>query len=216
MMTWNQNLKRGHFTADKTLTSLQRLPFQKRKKWRSVEPQLFEEIFLSSKMKLETFKAQNVVNLWMYQSVVTQPKEKNASLQIHLLVHFLASSKDRKGNQMQEKNCVNWLILWQFPFNSIFLLFSLNYNYSAQNAEFYITVQAVSAWFWALPWLGLSWVCTDPSSLGYFNLFYCHQCLNNKFWCHWKDFHEITNILYILKERNLKATLEKYFCEIWE
>lgn len=152
----------------------------------------------------------------MYQSVVTQPKEKNASLQIHLLVYFLASSKDRKGNQMQQKNCVNWLILWQFPFNSTFLFFSLNYNYSAQNAEFYTTFQAVSAWFWALPWLGLPCLCTAPSSPGYFNLCYCYQCLNNKFWCHWKGLHEITNILFIFKEINLKVSLEKYFSEIWE
>lgn len=59
MMTSNQNLKRGHFTADKTLTTLQRLPFkkEKKKKKHSVEPQLFEEIFFSSKMKLETFRS---------------------------------------------------------------------------------------------------------------------------------------------------------------
>lgn len=90
----------------------------------------------------------------------------------------------------------------------------IDYNYSAQNAEFYTTFQAVSASFRALPWPGLSWVCTGPSSLGYFNLFNCHQCLNNKSWCHWKDFHEITNILLIFKERNLKVSLEKYFSEI--
>lgn len=56
MVTWNQNLKRGHFTADKTLTSLQRLPFKQEKKG-SVEPQLFEEMFFSSKMKLETLRS---------------------------------------------------------------------------------------------------------------------------------------------------------------
>lgn len=57
MMPLNQNLKRGHFTADKTLTSLQRIPFKKGEKGHSVEPQLFEEIFFSSKMELETFRS---------------------------------------------------------------------------------------------------------------------------------------------------------------
>lgn len=87
----------------------------------------------------------------------------------------------------------------------------IDYNYSAQNAEVYTMFQAVSASFWALPWLGLPWVCTSPSPLGYFNLFTCYQCLNNKFWYHWKDFHEITNILFIFKERKPESKSGKEF-----
>ena len=52
---WIKKLKRGHHTADKILTSLQKTFFYNGKNG-SVEPQLFEEIFFSSKIKLEIFR----------------------------------------------------------------------------------------------------------------------------------------------------------------
>lgn len=187
------------------------------KKWRSVEPQLFEEIFLSSKMKFETFRSPKCCKFMNVSICGYAAKRKKMHLfrYISWFIFWLLP-RTEKAIKCDRKIV---LIGWSYDnFHSTVFscYFSLNCNYSAQNAEFYITVQADSAWFWALPWLGLSWVCIDPSSLGYFNLFYCYPCINNKFWCHWKDFHEITNILYILKERNLKVTLEKYFFEIWE
>lgn len=134
-------------------------------------------------------------------------KGKNASLQIHLLVYFLASSKDRKGNQTQQKNCINWLILWQFPFNSIFLFFSLITIIQHKMQRFTPCFKQF------LPLFGHchGWDCTSPSPLGYFNLFTCYQCLNNKSWYHWKDFHEITNILFIFKERKPESKSGKEF-----
>lgn len=154
----------------------------KRKKNGSVEPQLFEEIFFSSKMKLETFRSPKCCKFMNVSICGYAAKRKKMHLfrYISWFIFWLLP-RTEKAIKCNRKNCVNWLILWQFPFNSIFLLFSLNYNYSSENAEFYITFQTVSAWFWALPWLGLPWVCTAPSSPGYFNLFNSYQCLNNKF-----------------------------------
>lgn len=88
-------------------------------------------------------EAQNARNLRMYESAVItqQKKSKSISLQIRLSFYFLSSFKNRKGNQMQQKNCINWLILQGFPFNSIFPFIQLKLNYSVQTAKLYTMFQ---------------------------------------------------------------------------
>lgn len=99
-------LKRGHYTADKTLTSLQR-HFLNGKNG-SAEPQLFEEILFFSKIKLEPFRSTKCCkfkNAWICDDYAAT--EKNASPQICPLFYFLSSLKKRQSNAT-EKLLIGW------------------------------------------------------------------------------------------------------------
>lgn len=165
MMTRNQNLKRGHFTADKTLTSLQRLPFKKEKKknkkgtvcWGSV---VWRNILLLQNEIRNIQKAPNVVNLWMYQSVLKQPKGIKKKMHLFRYISWFIFWLLPRTEKAIKCNRKIVLIGWSYD-NLHSTVFSCSFHWiiiiQHKNAEFCTTFWAVSAWFWALPWLGLPW-----------------------------------------------------------
>lgn len=94
--TESKTEKRTHYTADKTLTSLQRLSF-KMEKMAVLSLNCLKKYSSPPKLNLKHLEAQNAVNLRTYEFVmITQQKEKKCiSLQI-CLVLFSVFFKEQK------------------------------------------------------------------------------------------------------------------------
>lgn len=92
-----QQIKHWHLFRDSLL---------KWKKWHSVEPQLFEEIFFSSKIKLETFRSTKCCkfkNVWICDDYIAKEKNKCISSDMSLVLFSVFFKEQKRQSNATEK-----------------------------------------------------------------------------------------------------------------